>query len=130
MNQSLFQYLFASSDDFKADPRGYLSNQAGHVFLGFTMITFYCWALDKLDGYPSQHLAFYLVVVAYLVLWELLNHGWKGFDTIEDTAYFGAGASTYLFIEMQWVIDRLFVALLVICICLGIGTYRRWQDID
>ena len=110
---------------FKNDPYGYLTNQIGHIFLGVFLTTAYCWFVDKVSYYPNQVVAAFVVVGVYLLWWELAVQGWRGFDTIEDAFYLGMGASIYTFIDMQWVIDRVFFAFIVMGIPLSIGTLYR-----
>lgn len=121
-------FLFSSPDSFDRDPYGYISNQAGHIYLGFTITTFYAWILSKIDTYPSQSWVFLAMVGGYLGAWELLRQGWREWDTIEDTLYFSAGASVFLFVDMQWVIDRVFFMTLIMSACLLLGAYVRWGD--
>lgn len=120
---------FFKPDDYKAQPYPYLVNQVGHVFLGFTATTWYTWLLCQLSGtYPSQVMAFFVCVVIYGIVWEVLCQGWRKFDTIEDTAFFGMGSSVYLFIHMEWVIDRIAVYLLFIGFFVSVGTISRIKD--
>lgn len=122
---------FFKPDDFKSKPYGYLTNQLGHIFLGFGITTWYTWIITYLSGvYPSQVLSFFVCVTLYLVVWELIVQGWRNFDTIEDTAYFGMGSSVYLFIHMEWVIDRVSIYLLLISIPLALGTISKVNGTD
>lgn len=117
---------FFKPEDFKSKPYPYLTNQLGHIFLGFGITTWYVWALNYTSGvYPSQVMAFFVCVFAYFTVWECITQGWRQFDSIEDTAYFGMGSSVYLFIHMEWVIDRIALYLVLISIPLLAGTLSR-----
>lgn len=118
---------FFGSNNFMDDPYGYLTNQIGHVVLGCYVVTivvgicynFFC------TEYPAQWPYAIGCMFAYLLVWELGVQGWKGLDTLEDSAYFSLGASLWLFIEMDEVINRLLMWSLVFTVLLGIGVMRR-----
>lgn len=125
----VFNLLFENPKSFKKDPYGYLTNQVGHVYLGFTLVTYYSWVFDKLDSYPEQKLSVFVVLLAYLLIWELIKQGWQGWDTFEDTFYVFLGSSLYLLVEMEWVIDMVFTTLLFINFFLIVGTYIRYKRV-
>lgn len=115
-------------DDFKDNPYGYITNQISHIYLGFFFSVFYCFVLDKVTGFPDQTWAILIVTGIYLFWWELLNQGWRGFDTVEDTFYFFAGAASFLVIDMEWVTDKVFLYMTILWVPLFIGSIRRIKD--
>lgn len=98
-------------DNYKNDPYGYLTNQIGHIYLGFFLTTLYCFVLQLFMDFPNQNIAVVTVVALYFIVWELLYQEWRGFDSLEDTFYVLLGASTFVgdFIDMRWVINELFL---------------------
>lgn len=112
-------------DDFKNDPYGYVTNQISHIFLGFSLTTFYCFVIDKMSHYPDQTLSALIISGMYFIWWEILRQGWYGWDTIEDTAYVSLGASLFVFIDMSFVIERLTIFLFVLWVMLLFGALRR-----
>lgn len=112
-------------ESFPDDPYGYLTNQISHVWLGAGIPTAYSFVLDKISHYPDQTLAVTFTVAVYFFWWELLVQGWRRWDTIEDTLFVFLGASTFLYIDMSYVIDRLFVAYSFMIVFLSFGVARR-----
>lgn len=112
-------------ESFRKDPYGYLTNQIGHIYLGFNAMVLYCFLFDKVGTYPAQGPAFALVVAGYFLGWEIIVQGWRRWDTLEDALYFAWGAGVFLFIDMEWVIDRLFVACLAVAVPLIWGVVVR-----
>jgi hypothetical protein len=112
-------------DDFKNDAYGYLTNQIGHIFIGFTLVSFYCFVLDKIAYFPDQIVAICVVVGAYLFWWELMVQGWRGYDTFEDTFFFAIGSAIYIPVDFYPVIDRVVVSLVIMWVPLLVGTYKR-----
>ena len=111
-------------EDFKGDRYGYLTNQNGHFMLGFSLLSLYCFTLDKLVEYPSQTVSLLVVVGIYFLWWELMIQGWRKLDSIKDTFYFSLGTAPYLFISMATVIDKIFAFLLLYWAILLVDTLR------
>ena len=118
---------FFHSESFEEDAYGYLTNQISHVVLGFYVITLIVGITFNffLDAYPNQVPFVLAAVFGYLFIWELGIQGWRGLDTLEDSMYFSMGASLWLFIEMDIVINRLLTWSLVFTVLLSIGVFRR-----
>lgn len=112
-------------EDFPDDAYGYLTNQISHIWLGLGIPTAYCFVLDKVSHYPSQILAVTFTVLVYFLWWELMVQGWRKLDSLEDTFFVFLGSSVYLYIEMYYVIDRVFIAYVVMALFLSFGTIRR-----
>ena len=111
-------------EDFKGDPYGYITNQISHIFVGFSLVTVYSFVLN-LSEYPNQNFSALMVTLGYFLCWELLYQGWRKFDTIEDTFFIGLGTAPFLFIDMQFVIDRLFISIVIMWLVLSVGLVRR-----
>jgi hypothetical protein len=81
-------------DDFRNDWRGYVVNQFGHAALGVLMVfaisTSWVWVAGE---YPHKEAIALIVLVAYLGVIELAVQGWRGWDTLEDTAFTGYGVA-------------------------------------
>lgn len=128
---SWFSRLFKQPEAFINDPYGYLTNQISHIYLGFLLCTAYVFFVWKATGFhPDQFLCVAVVVAGYAILWEALYQHWRGWDSIEDTLYVFCGAGSFLFIDYQFVITRVFVWLLIISVALCIGLYARTRDIE
>jgi len=119
--------LFGTPNNFAGDPYGYVTNQAGHFLLGFCLCSSGAWSCMTFTGhYLDQFAVFGVVVIGYFVAWELTVQGWRGLDTIEDVAFVALGAAPWLLIDMQYVLDRVFLFVLALAAALGAGAYRRW----
>lgn len=89
---------------FWDDPYGYLTNQVGHIGLGVFMAFVASRAVFELTGeFPVRLHVWVSVLAFYVLVIELTLQGWRGFDTIEDTAFtcfYGAGAPLWVFKEV------------------------------
>jgi hypothetical protein len=118
--------LFARPSSFPNDPYGYLCNQLGHGVLGCMLTTALAWAALHLTGWwPPQWIVVVAVVFSYAIVWEYGIQGWLGWDSFEDTLFVFYGASMYLFIDMYFVIDRLFGFWLGAAALLSYGVTKR-----
>jgi len=123
---NLFNRLFAKPKAFRNNTYGYLTNQIGHIYLGFILTSAYVFLMWKLIGvHPNQNYCVAVVVSTYLIFWEGLYQKWSGWDSIEDTLYVFCGAGSFLFIDYQFVITRVVVWLAVITLFLMVGVVVR-----
>lgn len=106
-------------------PHIYLITQVSRIWLGFFLTTAYCWVLSHLASYPPQSVAVCVCALGYFFLWELMYCGWRGIDTMEATLFILLGASSYLFIDMQWVINRLALSFIIACSILLVCALMR-----
>ncbi len=114
-------------DDFHGRPIMYAGNVCGHIWIGFNAVTLLtCFIWSVMGSYPDQKIMVLLVVAIYFIWWELSR--WNGFDSIEDTLFVFFGTATYLTIDMQFVMGRLAVSLLIINIFLICGILRRAKN--
>ena len=119
--------LFGTPNNYTGDPYGYTVNQSGHFLLGFCLCTLGAWLCVTVTGvYLNQIVVFSIVSIGYLFAWELTAQGWRGFDTVEDWAFVSLGAAPWLLIDMAYVIDRVFLFVLILAALLSAGAYRRW----
>jgi hypothetical protein len=120
---------FFASDAYENDPYGYLTNQIGHMVLGCYLMTmvmaFTVFFITGMEDYPSQIPFVIALCFAYIFVWEVGIQGWNGIDTVEDCMYFCMGASLWLFIEFDIVLERLTVWSLVFTVLLFVGFYAR-----
>lgn len=99
----------------------YCARNIALIYLGMFAATAYCFGVSKVAAYPPQWSASAFVVIVYVVWWECANLGWGWVNSLIRSIYFAAGASVYLFIDMQWVIDRVFFFFVAMFIPLLIG---------
>lgn len=95
--QSFWGELSAPSS-FPADPYGALTNQAGHLALGFFLSSAAALIASTTACAFAGEMPFRLtiwaaVTVGYLVLVEWLQGGWSGADSVIDTAFVSLGAA-------------------------------------
>ncbi len=118
--------VFREPGAFKDDPLNWAYSQIGHGYLGMAAVTLITWALMFVTGvYPNDWLIACAVPVAYLIWWELDLQGWRGWDTIEDTAFVSAGAALFIVIDMSIVIDRLALWVAGTGVAIFLGVARR-----
>lgn len=108
------------------DPYGWLTNQLGHVVLGYMAVLFtvFFWRMFSSE-YPSQIVAAIGVLLFYIVVVELLAQGWRGVDTLTDIFFVGWGASIWLVVDMAYVLDRLAFHSFATLSVLSLGVARR-----
>lgn len=100
---------------FARDWFGYLRNQVGHKEIGFGLSLFVCSITYWTAGAFPVKEAVFIGLVSLYVLFELLEQGWNGFDTVEDTLFFSYGVtlpllaseivegSSKVILDVQWV---------------------------
>lgn len=128
---------------FLNDPYGYLTNQLGHIVVGVFLVFLVNRAAFEVFGqYPYKIHVWFLIVTFYVLIVEIRMQGWRGFDTIEDTAFtcfYGAGAPLWAFSEVAAgspivagniaMLDVFFaVAALHLTIGVGYRAYRRFLE--
>jgi hypothetical protein len=96
---SIFEY-----DNFKNDPYGWLTNQAGHALLGVVLYTLAVAAMFwSFDEFPQRHIA-WAVVAGIYITWEfVIQRGAHFWDSVEDTIFtvgYGAGTVALAFREV------------------------------
>lgn len=85
-------------DKFPRDPLGWAGNQAGHTMIGAMFAFDFCMVFHAVAGeYPFKSTLFAVLVLVYLIFVELKGQGWKGIDTVEDTAFVASGGAMILF---------------------------------
>lgn len=118
--------LFRKPDSFRDDPYGYLTNQLGHGWLGFSLNTWVCWVLYTFGGaWPNQVSVYLWVTAVYFILWEAGTQGWRGWDSIEDTAFVAYGGSVWAYVDMYYVIDRVFAFTIGAMALVSYGVVKR-----
>lgn len=123
-----FSDLFRLPDDFEGRPYGYLTNQIGHVFFGATLPMYIIAASYYSSGqYPDQTPIAIQFVISYLIGWELVTQGWRGLDTVLDTFFVAIGASFFVIVEMDIVLNRMLLIYTLIYAALFGTTYRVWR---
>lgn len=112
-------------ESFKDDPYGYLTNQISHMFLGFSLLTYYCFFVGSVVGWPNQTLAVITITLLYLFGWEFFVQGWRGWDTLEDSLFVFLGAASFLSIDYEVVINRVVFFVTFVWLFLSFGVIRR-----
>ncbi len=113
-------------DDFKGNPYGYVTNQAGHFLIGFFSPSSYIWPVFVVNGvYIDQSAVALCMLAAYFIIIELALQGWRGLDTLQDTFYVGLGLSAWLLIDMAHVINEIMLLQAVLVVALGTGALRE-----
>ena len=125
-------------DNFRADPYGWATNQAGHIGLGVVASIVACAVVLALfDQFPYRIAVWSMIVLIYVGLIELHMQGWRGGDTVEDAIFvcgYGAGSVLYAAHEVRpgtgdflmniWDIVP-FVAFAAFHMLLGVGLRIR-----
>ena len=120
------------ASSFESDSYGFLTNQIGHTLfvgaLGVFLLAVPFWVI--VGEYPFRWQLFLAIVVGYVVF--EFRQGFRGWDTIEDTAFvsYGAGGSLYASLETtapHFDVDALKLVpfVTVFLIHLGVGSYVR-----
>lgn len=100
MIKDLFK-LFDKPSEFRSDPYGHVTNQLGHSWIGVAIPAWITWCIWFVTGdYPSQTIIAVSCINAYLFGWEIGVQKWRGFDSLEDTAFFALGASIHILLYM------------------------------
>lgn len=108
--------------------RRYVADSIATMYFGVFFTTLYCWFVAQVSAYPDQRIAFVAVSVIYVIWWEYVNSGWRGWRSVQSSGYFIGGSALYLAIDMQWVIDRLMLFGLGLSIPLAIGAIAGCSD--
>lgn len=124
-------------DDFRADPYGHWTNQTAHTMqvglLGFVWAASaaYFWFAGQFP-YKEHMILFALILY---VSYELIDQGWHGWDTVNDTRFvvgWGVAAPLMVFSEVEpgstkFEGDVFFAApfIAAFIIDLAIGAWRR-----
>jgi hypothetical protein len=129
-------YNVVTPDSFPRAPYGYLTNQAGHMLLGFCMAFTAALAGVALVDEPPDRLDLLLILFCAFGAFEVGLFG-EPFDLFEDVAFtifYGAGATIY---GVKWVegfnfkADLLavapFFAVAAVHITLG-ALWRLWDS--
>lgn len=82
---------------FQNDPYGALTNQAGHLCLGASLVAayslIYCGIMGEM---PYRLPTWALTTFGYLVAIEWTAQGWKGADSVVDGGFVSLGAAAPL----------------------------------
>lgn len=108
--------------------RRYVADSIATMYAGVFFTTVYCWFVDYFSSYPNQTFAFAFVSFIYLFWWEYICWKWRGLKSIHSAGYFILGSSIYLIIDMQWVIDRVFMFGMFLIVPLAIGAIVSLDD--
>lgn len=118
--------VFREPSAFENDPVNWAYSQIGHGYLGMALTTTITWTLFHVGGhYPNDWIIAGIVMIGYLLWWELDLQGWRGWDTIEDTLFVAAGAGLFVVIDMSIVIDRLALWVAGTGVAIFFGVARR-----
>jgi hypothetical protein len=81
-------------DQYYADPVGGAGNQGTHVLMAGCIVVAICviWAVFYREM-PYRWPLWFAVVGFYAFVIEYLRQGWRRWDTINDTYFFGLGAA-------------------------------------
>lgn len=91
-------------DDFEGDWYGWLTNQVSHTGLGIFAVFFLSLACFLFAGEMPYKVAVYAVILFGYLLFEMVGQGWRGWDSLEDTAFvvaYGAGGVLSSFSEVS-----------------------------
>ena len=101
--------MFAPGN-FKGDPYGHATNQAGHMAIGLVLAA----VLAPIWGYPAA----LIVALGYGLLWEgLVQRYVLPWDSLEDTLNVAAGAA--------YAVSGSLAVLGAWAILLAVGVWRR-----
>jgi hypothetical protein len=95
-------YRVVMPDDFPRDPYGYLTNQAGHMLLGFCMAFTAALVGVAIADEPPARLDLLLILLCAFGAFEVCLFG-APFDLFEDvtfTVIYGSGGTIY---GVKWV---------------------------
>jgi hypothetical protein len=84
-------------DSFRRNPYGYLTNQAGHVVLGFFLAFVTAMASVALAGEPPARFDLWIGLLCFFTAFEFMLFG-ETFDLFDDvifTIVYGSGATIY-----------------------------------
>jgi len=81
-------------DKFYSDPVGGGGNQGTHVAMAACVVVVVCviWAV-RYGEMPYRWVLWFAVVGFYAFVIEYLRQGWRRWDTINDTYFWGLGAA-------------------------------------
>ena len=122
-------------DDHSRDPGGFFLTQVGHAAAGTFTVYVLCIAFVALIGeIPVKWVLIVLGFGFYLGVIELWIQGWRRWDTIEDTAFFGYGFALPMLTfsaetsggGISGQIDTAAGVMAWGLAHLAGGTYRRW----
>ena len=111
--------MIFTPDDFRRDPYGYVTNQAGHAYLvgmPFALIVAPFWGLVATP---------IIAALIYGIVWEvIIQRGRMWRDSFEDSVHVLAGASVLCAALMAdwWTVAGCFAAQGLL---LGLGAWRR-----
>lgn len=98
------QTTILEPDDFADDWYGWLTNQVSHIGLGIFAVFFLSLACFLFVGEMPYKIAAYTVILLGYLLFEIVGQGWRGWDSMEDTAFvvaYGAGGVLSAFSEVS-----------------------------
>jgi hypothetical protein len=83
--------------EFKNDPYGAFTNQAGHLCLGASLVSAYCLMFCGIMGeMPYRLPTWALFTFGYLIAIEWTSQGWKGADSVFDGGFVSLGVAAPL----------------------------------
>jgi hypothetical protein len=119
-------------DAFVSDPYGFVTNQAGHIVLGFGLVVLAVVLGFALAGEPPERWVLWLIVLSGFTSFELALGG-EWWDALEDTVFtvgYGAGATLYAFTWYEgftFLLDFLAVLPFVIGAAVHLAAGVAWR---